>query len=369
VPLRQRSSSANESVSELCFKSSEPYNDTLVAAGAKLPCGYALHPSCKTVTYWEEAACPETLLTNCYCYALDRYMKGYCTPGLRSVSEEVAVTSCPAVVEGLLSDGARRVSKQTVYSKPPPPHGHYVALAVWPGSDFHFWRLDSNGAWSGKRGDTFVTNTHPNGTLVTDVEDPAALGLYHDFCGYFLVVPSNITLVPTGFSAQSIPSKVETARRSGISVKVTPLPHPSWGWARQSYAYLLFGLDAAMWESGDRPLSWGYGSRGGGGGAVRGMSTRQLLSPGSSSSSSSDSSSSDSSTGSSAADMGSHVLPMHSTAAATPSTTPTAAAAAAGEVVRATVPHGAEPMWLSRIRWHLQPPVTVIDWSMSNGRR
>jgi hypothetical protein len=68
--------------------------------------------------------------------------------------------------------------------------------------------------------------------------------------------------------------------------------------------------------------------------------------------------------------MSSHVLPMQSTAAATPTTTPTTAAAAAGGgVPRASMPHGDEPMWLSRIRWHLQPPVTVIDWSMSSGGR
>jgi hypothetical protein len=49
------------------------------------------------------------------------------------------------------------VDRDTVFvTAPRPAQGHYIALAIKPASspddtgDFHFWRLDSNGAWSYK---------------------------------------------------------------------------------------------------------------------------------------------------------------------------------------------------------------------------
>jgi hypothetical protein len=83
-----------------------------------------------------------------------------------------------------------------------PAEGHYIALAVKPPSeagdsgDFHFWRLDSNGAWSYKAGDTLVRNTLRTGRLITDIEaDAAARGVYTKFCGYFHVAPATHKLV------------------------------------------------------------------------------------------------------------------------------------------------------------------------------
>jgi hypothetical protein len=150
------------------------------------------------------------------------------------------VENCKPAVDGVVADGGRLVDRATVYNTTRPPGGHYIALAVRPPSkagdanaDFHFWRLDSNGAWSYKvrcgpclprraqraslvdpprppvregmgaalnprrrpdtapppppapqAGDTLVRNTLRDGTPITDIErDAVARGDYTEFCG------------------------------------------------------------------------------------------------------------------------------------------------------------------------------------------
>lgn len=114
--------------------------------------------------YREENACDILLRSNCYCYAVDRYVNSYCEPGLGSTGKSfpLPVKDCTDAVQGVLSDGGRLVDRYTVYNKPPEDDSyHYIALAVKPSTDqsdtgdFHFWRYDHNEhAWSYKAGDT-----------------------------------------------------------------------------------------------------------------------------------------------------------------------------------------------------------------------
>lgn len=73
--------------------------------------------------------------SNCYCYALSRYVGSYCEPGLGStgMTLPMPVKDCTAARNGLLADGARQVDRSTVYTVP--PSGHYIALAVKPPHD------------------------------------------------------------------------------------------------------------------------------------------------------------------------------------------------------------------------------------------
>ena len=59
----------------------------------------------------------------------------------------------------------------------------YMALAIWPDTDYHFYRLDSNMLWSHKPGKTEVKNTDNSGNLITDPKT-ADRGEYTIFAGY-----------------------------------------------------------------------------------------------------------------------------------------------------------------------------------------
>lgn len=141
----------------------------------------------------EENACDILVRSNCYCYALSRYVGSYCEPGLGSTGTPLPlpVRNCAASAAGVLADGGRQVDRKTAYTVP--TTGHYITLAVKPPSDekdmgdYHFWRLDADGTWSYKAGDTLSRNTYRNGTVLRDIELSDARGAYTEFCGYFEV--------------------------------------------------------------------------------------------------------------------------------------------------------------------------------------
>ncbi len=66
---------------EACFGPKETYDIKQIKAGNKLPCKYNIKAD-QTVDYEEEHACDVLLKTNCYCYALRRFVGSYCEPGL-----------------------------------------------------------------------------------------------------------------------------------------------------------------------------------------------------------------------------------------------------------------------------------------------
>jgi hypothetical protein len=107
------------------------------------------------------------------------------------------------------------------------------------GEDYHFFRRDADGTWSHKRGDTFVTNTYLNGSSLTDVEDPAILGAYKAFCGYFLVNPDSHALTASYYAYQQsfVDRLADVEAQPGMTLNITRLPHPSRGWAKFAYRY------------------------------------------------------------------------------------------------------------------------------------
>lgn len=69
-----------------------------------------------------------------------------------------------------------------------------IAMAVDARSDYHFWRQDSNGMWSGKPGATEVTDKDAFGRPIFDVElasrnynKKGSHLNYNRFCGYMCV--------------------------------------------------------------------------------------------------------------------------------------------------------------------------------------
>ena len=66
-------------------------------------------------------------------------------------------------------------------------------MFIWPNTNFHWVRLDSNGFWSHKAGGTPVKNVDNTGSKITD-PSKSDFSPWTQFCGYFQVIPSNINI-------------------------------------------------------------------------------------------------------------------------------------------------------------------------------
>ena len=64
-----------------------------------------------------------------------------------------------------------------------PAAGWYVALAIRPNRDYHWYRQDRNGCWSHKPGQAYVTDLDNAGKRLGDL-GLADRGPYQTFCGY-----------------------------------------------------------------------------------------------------------------------------------------------------------------------------------------
>lgn len=71
---------------------------------------------------------------------------------------------------------------------------HQVALVIWPGVDYHWYRLDKDGKWSHKPGRTPATNLDNSGNLINDPRT-ADRGDYTEFCGCFCVNKSKVSII------------------------------------------------------------------------------------------------------------------------------------------------------------------------------
>ena len=74
-----------------------------------------------------------------------------------------------------------------------PTDGHIIALFIWPGFDYHWYRLDSNGRWSHKSGERRATDRDNAGSLINDPRD-CDRGPYTDFIGFYHCIPENLTI-------------------------------------------------------------------------------------------------------------------------------------------------------------------------------
>ena len=63
--------------------------------------------------------------------------------------------------------------------------GWYVALVVWPGTDYHWYRQDKVGCWSHKPGQTAVRNVDNAGQPIADPKT-CNRGPYTVFCSYMV---------------------------------------------------------------------------------------------------------------------------------------------------------------------------------------
>lgn len=126
---------------------------------------------------------------NCYNYATDYRTDTFAQPGRAAGAMYTALTCAavrPAAIADDLLDAPGANNKC-------PKEGHLVALVVWPGGDFHWYRKGRNGYWSHKPGSTQVRKVDNSGALIPDPRT-ADRGPYTDFCTFMVAMHGHIKI-------------------------------------------------------------------------------------------------------------------------------------------------------------------------------
>lgn len=119
---------------------------------------------------------------NCYNYANNQITNTFAQPG-RAHGSQTRTMECGSVNPAALADGlANTADFNTSLS---PGQGWYVALVIWPGYDYHWYRQDIGGCWSHKPGQTPATDLDNSGNRIAD-PNVADRGPYTDFCNYMI---------------------------------------------------------------------------------------------------------------------------------------------------------------------------------------
>ncbi|WP_030948091.1 hypothetical protein [Streptomyces sp. NRRL S-646] len=128
--------------------------------------------------YWNR---PEVQpYNNCYNYARNYRTDTFAQPG-RAHGAQTSTMACSNVTQAALADGL-------VYRYHCLPDSEYprrlMALVVWPGWDYHWYREHKGDFWGHKPGATAARNYDNSGALITNPET-CDRGGYTDFCRYF----------------------------------------------------------------------------------------------------------------------------------------------------------------------------------------
>lgn len=128
---------------------------------------------------------------NCYNYANDLITNTFAQPGRGSGQSWTQLVSCDIDVAA----AARRDGQApTAPPSSTPAQGHYIALVLAPGYDYHWYRQDDNVMWSHKPGQTQARNTDNSGRSISDPRN-CDRGPYTQFCGFFHCVPANVRVI------------------------------------------------------------------------------------------------------------------------------------------------------------------------------
>ena len=131
---------------------------------------------------------PTQPYNNCYNYANDKVTNTFAQPGNYHSAQYSALT-CASVKPAAIADGLLSSNNfpTTVAD------GWYVALVIWPGVDFHWYRQDKIGCWSHKPGQTAVINVDNSNNPIVDPQS-ANRGGYTQFCSYMLTRPCKVRI-------------------------------------------------------------------------------------------------------------------------------------------------------------------------------
>lgn len=133
---------------------------------------------------------------NCYNYACNQRTDTFAQPGKATGNQYTSLSGCTVAAgqrsakQGAVSDAL--VDTPTANNQCP-AKGHLVALVIWPGVDFHWYRKGVNTMWSHKPGGTNVTNLDNAGAVISDPRT-ANRGGYTQFCTFMNVLPGHINI-------------------------------------------------------------------------------------------------------------------------------------------------------------------------------
>lgn len=119
---------------------------------------------------------------NCYNYANDQATNTFAQPG-RATGHQYTNLTCAGVRPAAQSDGLVPCANFT--GPLSPGAGWYVALVIWPGRDYHWYRQDNVGCWSHKPGSTPVRNVDNAGQRIRDPRT-CNRGPYSVFCTFMI---------------------------------------------------------------------------------------------------------------------------------------------------------------------------------------
>lgn len=128
---------------------------------------------------------------NCYNYASNLMTGTFAQPGRGSGAPFTNLTGvevCRAAVSDGLEALARRDPPQETRME-----GHFMALVIWPGVDYHFYRLDDNALWSHKPGQTAARDVDGSGNQISDPQ-VCDRGPYTEFTAYLYIIPAHTNI-------------------------------------------------------------------------------------------------------------------------------------------------------------------------------
>jgi hypothetical protein len=127
---------------------------------------------------------------NCYNYATNYRTDTFAQPGQANGAMYTALT-CASVRPAAIADALIHTPKANNRC---PREGHLVALVIWPGVDFHWYRKGRNGMWTHKPGSTAATNVDNSGNLIPDPRT-ADRGGYTAFCSFMTVMHGHTKII------------------------------------------------------------------------------------------------------------------------------------------------------------------------------
>ena len=141
--------------------------------------------------YWNDGGVVQGN-NNCYNYGNNKRTDTFAQPGEASgIFLGLQDMQCQKVYNAAVADGL----------DPLPASGSCldnkdkVALVVDPGTDYHWYRLDSGGMWSHKPGPGMATNLDNSSNPIANPETADRCGgwlCYTDFCGYLCSCSDNV---------------------------------------------------------------------------------------------------------------------------------------------------------------------------------
>ena len=118
---------------------------------------------------------------NCYNYARNWRTDTFAQPG-RAHGAQTGTMACNTVTTAAMADGLKKRCNPCLPASEFPRR--LMALVIWPGHDYHWYRHQRGGFWGHKPGHTAARNWDNSNVVITNPET-CNRGNYVNFCDYF----------------------------------------------------------------------------------------------------------------------------------------------------------------------------------------